>query len=148
MVGERAFGVCSKLVEVTIGSGVQMVDANAFFFCKALTSVTCKAENPPLTPGNDNTFPSTVYDNAILYVPEGCLQAYKNSGIWPWFKHIEIIPEFMRGDVNHDKEINISDVSAIIDIMLNSGGDNSGDVNGDGEVNIADINAVIDLMLS
>ena len=147
-VGSQAFSYCSRLADVTIGQSVGIVDEKAFYNSNALVSVTCRAENPPLTPGNDNTFPSTVYDNAILYVPEGCLQVYKNSGIWPWFKHIEIIPEFMQGDVNHDKEINISDVSAIIDIMLNTGGDNSGDVNGDGEVNIADINAVIDLMLS
>lgn len=147
-VGSQAFSYCSRLADVTIGQNVGIVDEKAFYNSNALVSVTCRAETPPLTPGNDNTFTSSVYTSAILYVPEGCLHAYKNSGIWPWFKHIEIIPEFMRGDVNRDREINISDVSAIIDIMLNSADDNAGDVNGDGEVNIADINAVIDLMLS
>ena len=76
------------------------------------------------------------------------MRAYKNSGIWPWFKHIEIISEQLPGDVNGDGEVNISDVSAIIDIILNSVDDVAGDVNGDGEINIVDINAVIDLMLS
>jgi len=56
------------------------------------------------------------------------------------------------GDVNHDGEVNIADINAIIDIILggNADGDtrHRADVNGDGEVNIADINAVIDIILS
>ena len=52
------------------------------------------------------------------------------------------------GDVNSDGEVNISDVSAIIDIQLSSANDIAADVNADGEVNITDINAVIDIILS
>ena len=52
-----------------------------------------------------------------------------------------------RGDVNGDSEVNIADVNAVIDIILNSGDDSNGDVNSDGEVNIADVNAIIDVML-
>ena len=52
------------------------------------------------------------------------------------------------GDVNGDNEVNISDVNAVIDIILGGVSNPSGDVNGDGEVNITDINAVIDVILS
>ena len=51
------------------------------------------------------------------------------------------------GDVNGDGEVNISDVSDIIDLILSGRLSDAGDVNGDGEVNITDINAVIDLIL-
>ena len=54
------------------------------------------------------------------------------------------------GDVDGDGEVNISDISAIIDILLRGGSDSDlseADVNGDGEVNIADINTVIDIIL-
>ena len=51
------------------------------------------------------------------------------------------------GDVNGDGEVNISDVNAVIDIILSGGGDAAGDVNGDGEVSISDINALIDIIL-
>ena len=51
-------------------------------------------------------------------------------------------------DVNGDGEVNISDVSAIIDLILSGQISTSGDVNGDGEVNISDINAVIDMILT
>ena len=55
------------------------------------------------------------------------------------------------GDANDDGEVNISDVSFLIDILL--GGNASeevrdrADVNGDGEVNISDINFIIDIIL-
>ena len=55
------------------------------------------------------------------------------------------------GDVNGDGEVSISDINAIIDLLL--GGSASvevqtrADVNSDGEVSISDINAVIDILL-
>ena len=53
------------------------------------------------------------------------------------------------GDVNGDGEVNIADVNAVIDFILNgSGAPGAADVNGDSEVNIADINALIDIILS
>ena len=56
---------------------------------------------------------------------------------------------WLLGDVNGDGEVNIGDVNALIDIILNGNvGDNQhADVNGDGEVNIADVNSVIDIIL-
>ena len=53
----------------------------------------------------------------------------------------------VRGDVNNDGEVSISDVNMVIDIILSGGYNLSGDVNGDGEVNINDINSVIDIIL-
>ena len=52
------------------------------------------------------------------------------------------------GDVNGDGEISISDVNAVIDLILSAGDNPLADVNGDGEINIADVNAVINLILN
>ena len=52
------------------------------------------------------------------------------------------------GDVNGDGEVTISDVNAVIDIILTGETSISGDVNGDGEVTISDVNAVIDIILT
>ena len=53
-------------------------------------------------------------------------------------------------DANGDGEINIADVSYIIDVILNgqSAAAAACDANGDGEVNIADVSTVIDAILS
>ena len=53
------------------------------------------------------------------------------------------------GDVNGDGEVNISDISAVIDaILMGSTTNPKCDVNRDGEVNISDISAVIDSILA
>jgi len=58
-------------------------------------------------------------------------------------------PEYEIGDVNHDHNVNIADVTALIDLLL-SGGEApaEADVNGDQNVNIADVTALIDKLLS
>ena len=69
---------------------------------------------------------------------EGFLTVYKGE--------LELYPiPYNPFDVNRDSEVNISDVSSVIDTILGNG--TIGDVNKDGEVNISDINAVIDYIL-
>ena len=62
-----------------------------------------------------------------------------------------IEPEFQRGDVNGDGEVNIADINALIDIILGGQADAAtrkrADVNEDSEINIADVNALIDIIL-
>jgi glycosidase len=59
---------------------------------------------------------------------------------------------YLLGDLNNDGEVNISDVTTLIDILLSDGIDadtlRRGDLNGDGEVNISDITTLIDILLS
>lgn len=55
------------------------------------------------------------------------------------------------GDVNLDGEVSITDINAVISVILGRGGADEGlnkraDVNGDGEVTISDINAVINII--
>ena len=57
-----------------------------------------------------------------------------------------------RGDVNCDWEVNIADVNAVIDSIMNDAKYNSFysyacDINGDKEINISDLNMVIDAIL-
>ena len=52
------------------------------------------------------------------------------------------------GDVNGDNEVNIADVNAVIDIILDGNVITAAaDVNSDGEINIADVNVIIDIIL-
>ena len=51
------------------------------------------------------------------------------------------------GDVNGDREVNIADVNAVIDVILSDVNNPSADVNGDGEITIADINAIINIIM-
>ena len=58
-----------------------------------------------------------------------------------------VLPAVLPGDVNGDGEVSVSDVNAVIDIILVDGSLPSADVNGDGEVTVSDINALINLIL-
>ena len=54
-----------------------------------------------------------------------------------------------RGDVNGDGSVNISDVTALIDILLSGEAPpQSADCNQDSSVNISDVTALIDYLLS
>ena len=63
-----------------------MIGEGAFTYCDALTSVYCHWEQPlECDPG----FTDEVLENATLYVPDGCVDAYR--GVYPWseFANIE-----------------------------------------------------------
>jgi hypothetical protein len=51
-IGGRAFGMCSGIKSVTIGSSVKNIYSSAFSNCTNLTDVYCLAENVPYT-GSD-----------------------------------------------------------------------------------------------
>ena len=88
------------------------------------------------------------YSGRTLHVLQGTADVYRADENWyPYFG--QIVEDIFMGDVNGDREVNIADVNATIDIILGGNGDmTAADVNGDGEINIADINAIIDIILS
>ena len=57
------------------------------------------------------------------------------------------LPATLKGDVNADGEVTVSDVNMAIDIILAGAYEAVADVDGDGEVGIGDVNAVIDIIL-
>ena len=61
---------------------------------------------------------------------------------------IEKVASVIRGDVNKDGKVNISDVTSLIDLLL-SGGEMipEGDCNQDDAMNISDVTALIDYLL-
>ena len=58
-------------------------------------------------------------------------------------------PTFLRGDVNGDGKVNVSDVTALINMILGITPMNQarGDVNGDSRVNVSDVTALINIIL-
>jgi len=61
-------------------------------------------------------------------------------------------PEPIKGDVDGDGEVGISDVNRVIALILGGEGDSDvsarADVNGDGEIGLSDVNVIIDIILS
>jgi len=88
------------------------------------------------------------YSGRTLHVLQGIADAYQADENWyPYFG--QIVEDIIMGDVNGDREVNIADVNAVINIILSGNDDNTAaDVNGDGEINIADVNAIINIILT
>jgi len=67
-------------------------------------------------------------------------------------QQLDFVPEPIFGDVNGDGEVNVSDINALIDIILGKQVDEDAikraDVNGDQEINVNDVNYLIDFILS
>lgn len=146
-IGYQAFKKCENLTDLTLGSSVASLGIEVFHSCPNIAVVTCRSLLPPVTP-NPDCFTRAIYNKALLRVPAEALQQYKNSGIWPWFKNmVGVDVNSVMGDVNGDREVNLADINALIDMILVADDASVCDVNGDGEVNIADVNAVIDLIL-
>lgn len=76
---------CSALEEVVIPEWTTKIGGQAFYECRALTDVYCRAGVPPLL--GMQVFEGTSIKN--LYVPEGSADAYREAEGWSLFEHIE-----------------------------------------------------------
>ena len=75
-----AFSSCYSLASITIPDGVTSIDSNAFSRCYGMAKYHLKPTTPP-TLSNTNTF-NYIPSDCIIYVPQGCLEAYKNATNW------------------------------------------------------------------
>jgi len=144
-IGQGAFASSPNLASVTIPSTVDSIGGSAFSQCAALSRVTCKAVTPPSTA--DAPFDQETCQNATLRVPASSVSAYCQADGWREFA--TILPITIRGDMNGDGLITISDVAQLIDQMItDTGTDNEiADVNGNGVVDIVDVVRLIDMIL-
>ena len=62
---------------------------------------------------------------------------------------VNIKTTFIKGDVNGDGVVNVTDAIALIDILLNNGvAPQAADCTGDGEANVTDVTAIINFLLN
>ena len=162
IVESYAFGSCTAMTEVELPSTLTELGFNAFYNVPNLTSLTVKATTPPecktyLDPHTGEIyypFMEKHYTQCTLYVPLGSKTAYQQATIWKNFSNIvevDFPAEFLRGDVNGDNQVDINDVTDLIDCLLgiNTSGINAenADVDFDGELSINDVTALIDHLL-
>jgi hypothetical protein len=90
-----------------------------------------------------------LYKVKALYT-DGTESAWSNTQMVTLFDNGPAPHEYAVGDVNHDKSVNIADVTALIDYLLGTGEicQVCADVNQDNAINIADVTSLIDKLLS
>ncbi|MBO7115724.1 MAG: leucine-rich repeat protein [Prevotella sp.] len=145
-ISDYAFRDCSGLEFLTIGNGMTSY-GNSAFYCSKLVSVT--VFNPTPVAITQNVF--TNRKNATLYVPKGSKSAYEVADYWKEFKEIVEIDDIIPGDANKDKQVNVTDIVAMVNYIMNKPSTDfdfdAADVNEDGEVNVTDIVATVNIIM-
>jgi hypothetical protein len=88
-IGYYAFSGCSGLTTLKIGSGVKLINQQAFANCPEITDVYCYAENVPST--HTTAFDGSYPDYATLHVPQESITAYSAKEPWSNFGTIKTI---------------------------------------------------------
>ena len=138
------FSGCRSLTSVTIPAAVNFIDEAAFMDCTGLTVVNCLAAAPPMMTGDFSFYPE--YQQAVLYVPQGSVDAYCAHEYWSLFQ--DILGISANGDLNGDGLLDVSDVVMLIKVVLDSTNLPDGDLNGDGIVDVSDVVALISKVLN
>ena len=150
-IGEQAFQGCTGLTSVTIGSGVTAIGSKAFNYCNALTTVKCVGTVPPVMASTD-CFSTAAYNRATLIVPRNYEATYAAANYWYKFAHIDGWGTAGMGDVDGDGDVNIKDVTVLIDALLGIVGDSfyyeSADLNHNGRIDIGDVTSIVDNLLN
>ena len=89
-ISEYAFSNAEYLEKITINSNLKKIGERAFSN-NGLRSIYALCTTPPSC--ESNSFEGNVPNNVILYVPKGCLDAYKSAVGWENLKNIQEIEE-------------------------------------------------------
>ena len=108
------------------------------------STVTCSVEGLKITYDNANVTVTNAEGTTTIALAEVRDMYFSNDG--------STTPVYQLGDVNMDGDVNIADVTALIDYLLN--GDDSvidltaANVNEDNSVDISDVTHLIDMLLT
>ncbi len=147
-IGWRSFYYCTNLRTVIFGQKVEYIKDNAFSGCSALSEIFSYPVDPPTLQDYD-AFRGVDVFSLTLHVPKGSKEKYRKY--YPWY-HCTIVEDLVTttpGDVNGDGKVNVSDVTALVNMILGvvPKDDERADLNGDGKVNVTDITALINIIL-
>lgn len=118
-IGTYAFNGCS-FSEVVLPSTLSTLGFVAFFACKNIIAIICKAVNPPSESFEKWAFVNTAQET--LYVPSESVKTYKEDGLWKAFKVILPITKevVILDEKNTDTPTQLSDLNnKTVDAELN-----------------------------
>ena len=142
-----AFENAKEMTGIEIPNTIISIDSVAFSGCTAVTSISCMAQAPPIC--GSMALDDINKSECILYVPKGCVYAYRSADQWKDFLFIEEsdMSDYLRGDVNGDGFVNGTDIQAVINFIVAGEYDEKADVNADDVVNGTDIQEVINIIV-
>ena len=146
-IGWRSFWLCTNLRTVTFGKNVKYIMEDAFYGCSALSEIFSYPVDPPTL--EEDVFRDVDIYSLTVHVPKGSKEKYNRYYPWYWCNIVEDLEAATPGDVNGDGKVNVSDVTALVNMILGviPKDEVGADVNGDGKVNVSDVTALINIIL-
>lgn len=146
-LGDYALYNNSRLSVIELPASMTWLGTRAMAGMTGMTAISSDATIVPAL--GENVWEGVDQPKVTLTVPASSLSLYQEADQW---KEFLIESGWLRGDVNLDGEVNISDVNLVVKIILGTTYDEGtmmrADVNEDGEVNISDVNMLIRIILT
>ena len=145
---------CRYTVQI-LDLGTSTPTENSLSYFPRYAQVYTHCKTPPAV-SNLIYLQGTIQDDyvATLYVPKGCKEIYSNTSPWSYYPNIVEFDETQQcpfvGDVNGDGKVNVSDITALINHILDGPTQQSAlldDVNEDSKVNVSDVTCDINKIL-
>lgn len=131
--------------------GLEEIEDGAFANMTDLWIVESGLIPPVIGP---NTFAKETLKNALLFIPEGSEEAYRNAPYWSDFENIQVLEDISKtyvGDMNKDKRLDVADLTSMVLQVKNTTETTQSnaymDVNRDGWVNKDDVAALASILL-
>ncbi len=87
-IEEKAFANCYRLKAISFPASLVKIDSNAFSLCPLIEDLHFNSHTPEKIYIANDAFDEHVFNTAIVYVPKGCVEAYKASSGFSKFKQI------------------------------------------------------------
>ena len=88
---QNCFEDCTSLSSIVLGENMNNIEYSGINNCLALKAITILNPVPPYL---DYRLDREVAKEAVLVVPNNCIDAYKNHGYWKHFYHMMEVDEF------------------------------------------------------
>ena len=116
-IGNWAFSHCTNLNYFAFGRNMKTIGEEAFSDCNNLTTIISLATTPPVC-GSQALDDINKWE-CVLYVPGNYISTYQTAEQWKGFFFIENAPISFTADVDGDGTVDVSDVTALVEVILN-----------------------------
>ena len=156
-----AISFCDNLSYLSIPSSVKLINDYCLSYCHSLRRIDCYVSNVGKLKSSSSRWSEEgdlsafrdVSEDCEWHVGKGLIKSYTSQSWWKesWSIIDDLPIATIKGDSNDDGEVDVADVTAIINHIMLQAQDyfnfEASDINDDGEVDVTDLTLVINAIM-